>query len=69
MSDTLTTHEIAEALSTDDKSARRFLRTVFPHQDHARWEVKESDLDMLKLLYLCRRMGKEDMLRLFSKEH
>lgn len=60
-------HQVAEALQTDDKTARRFLRTVLPHEGHQRWQVPEEDLDMIKLLYVLRRLGKEDILRLMKK--
>lgn len=62
----LSTHDVAQALQTDDKTTRRFLRTVFPHEDNQRWQIPEEDLDMIKLLYLVKRLGKEDMLRLMA---
>lgn len=64
----LTSQDVADALQTDVKTARRFLRAVLPHtNDHQRWEVPEEDLDMLKLLFLVRRLGRDDMLKLLIK--
>lgn len=63
----LTSHQVAEILQTDDKTARRFLRTVLPHDRRQRWQIKEEDLDMIRLLWLVKRLGHEDLLRLLTK--
>lgn len=63
----LTSHQIAEQLDTDDRTARRFLRTVLPHDRKQKWKIPEEDLDLIKLLWLLRRLGREDMLKLLTK--
>lgn len=63
----LTSKQVAEELHTDDRTTRRFLRTIFPHQPHQRWEVPDESLDMIKLLWLLRQMGRDDMLKLLVK--
>lgn len=63
----LTSKQVAEELHTDERTARRFLRTVMPHQEHQRWEVPEESLDMIKLLWLVRQMGRDDMLKLIVR--
>lgn len=63
----LSTHQVAEELKTDDKTTRRFLRSIFPHPEHQRWQIPEESLDMIKLLWLMRHLGKEDMLKLLAK--
>jgi len=63
----LTTKDVARELHTDQKTARRFLRSILPRHQGRRWEVPEESLDTIKLLFLLKRLGKEDMLKLLVK--
>lgn len=62
--------DLADELEIDQKTARRFLRTVMPsHERGGRWEIDERDLPRLKLLFLVKEVGLEsavetlDMIR------
>lgn len=50
--------DLADELEVDQKTARRFLRTVMPdHERGGRWEIDEKDLPRLKLLFLVKEVG------------
>jgi hypothetical protein len=57
---TLTTHDVASELGIDDKTARRFLRSVVPdHEASHKWALQETEMPKLKLLYLVQKLGTE----------
>ena len=53
--------DLAEELEIDQKTARRFLRSVVPdHEKGGRWEIDDTDLMRLKLIYMVKEVGLED---------
>lgn len=64
---TLNIREVAEALETDPRTARRFLRDVAPgHERGKRWEVKPEDIPELKLLFDVRVLGLKNALEVLD---
>lgn len=50
--------QVAEALETDPRTARRFLRSVSPEHDYRhKWLINEDDMEMLRLLFIVREVG------------
>lgn len=55
---TLNIDQVAEALETDARTARRFLRSTVPdHDPRHKWAIKVEDIPELKLLFAVREVG------------
>lgn len=63
----LSTHDVALALQTDEKTTRRFLRTILPHQEGQRWQIEEDELERIRLLWVIKKLGKDHQLDLFIR--
>jgi len=66
---TLSTHDIATELGVDDRTARRFLRSISPkHETNHPWAIQDTEMPKLKLLYLVQKLGTERVVRILEKE-
>lgn len=53
--------DLADELEIDQKTARRFLRSVVPeHEKGDRWEIDDADLMRLKLIFIVKEVGLPD---------